>query len=49
MMSAHPKAQELANQYQIDDFLAKPFNKNDLLNKLKIFLNIESNRAISVV
>jgi DNA-binding response OmpR family regulator len=35
MMSAHPKAEELAKEYQINDFLAKPFKMDDLLNKIK--------------
>jgi DNA-binding response OmpR family regulator len=38
MFSAHPSAEETARQAGADDFLAKPFNIDDLLAKIAPYL-----------
>ena len=38
MFSAHPSAEETARQAGADDFLAKPFNIDVLLEKIKHYL-----------
>lgn len=38
MMSAHPDAKKLSENAGVDDFLAKPFEIDDLVNKVKNLL-----------
>ncbi len=35
MFSAHPSAEATIAEYGANDFIAKPFNVNDLMNKIK--------------
>lgn len=37
-MSAHPDAAEICREIGADDFLAKPFEINDLVNKVETLL-----------
>lgn len=42
MFSAHPSAAASINEYGADDFIAKPFDVNDLLQKVNNHLPIKS-------
>lgn len=39
LMSAHPDAAQICTEIGADDFLAKPFEIDDLLNKVESLLN----------
>lgn len=39
LMSAHPDAAKIGAEIGVDDFLAKPFEIDDLLNKVERLLN----------
>jgi DNA-binding response OmpR family regulator len=41
MFSAHPSAREITKQAGADDFVAKPFEIDVLLNKIAHFFRIE--------
>ena len=41
LMSAHPDAAKICTEIGADDFLAKPFEITDLLNKVESLLNIK--------
>lgn len=38
LMSAHPDAAEICREIGADDFLAKPFEINELVNKVESLL-----------
>lgn len=38
LMSAHPDAAEICREIGADDFLAKPFEINELVNKVETLL-----------
>ena len=41
LMSAHPDAATICTEIGADDFLAKPFEIDDLLNKVESLLNLK--------
>ena len=41
MISAHPGAAENISNYGADDFISKPVNTNELLQKLRAFAKVE--------
>jgi DNA-binding response OmpR family regulator len=43
MFSAHPAAATIITEYGADDFIAKPFDVNNLLQKVNFQLGINSN------
>ena len=42
MFSAHPNAKDACLAAGADDFISKPFEMNDLLNKIEFFVGKES-------